>query len=78
MVAVGFLLLDAALLGVAAVWGRRPLLLAWSLVFALLALGVVLLRLRYLQRLQEIARARALLRQELRTLTPRREPGDAP
>lgn len=73
--AVGFLLLDAALLGVAAVWGRRPALLVWSLALALVALGVVLLRVRYLRRLQEIARARAQLRQELRTLTPRREPG---
>jgi hypothetical protein len=73
---VGFLLLDAALLGTLAVWGRRPVLLAWSAAFVFLALGVVYLRWRYRRRLQEIAHARALLRQELRSVKPGHESGD--
>lgn len=68
--AVGFLLLDAALLGIAAVWGGRPALLGWSTAFVGLAAGVLLLRRRYAQRLDEIAQARERLRRELRTLTP--------
>jgi hypothetical protein len=75
-VAVGFLLLDAALLGAAAVWEGRPALAAWSAAFVALSLGVVVLRRRYRRRLQEIAHARALLRQELRTVVPRRESGE--
>jgi hypothetical protein len=75
--AVGFLLLDAVLLGVAAVWGGRPGLLAWSAAFVLLAVGVVVLRRRYLRRLEEIARARARLRQELRAVMPQRESSES-
>jgi hypothetical protein len=75
---VGFLLLDAVLLGVVAVWDGRPGLLAWSGGFLLLAVGVVLLRRRYRRRLDEIARARALLRQELRGVIPRPGSGASP
>ena len=71
-------MLDAALLGVVAVWDDRPALLVWSGAFVILALGVVVLRRRYRKRLHEIARARALLREELRTVTPRRQSGDPP
>ncbi|MDH4043948.1 MAG: hypothetical protein OEY20_09960 [Gemmatimonadota bacterium] len=53
-------------------------LLGWSAAFVALAIGVVALRRRYLHRLQEIARARTLLRQELRALTPNNEAGGAP
>lgn len=73
---MGFLLLDAALLGTLAVWSRRPALLAWSAAFVMLALGVLYLHWRYRRRLDEIARARALLRQDLRSLRPPRETGD--
>jgi len=76
LAAVGFLLLDAALLGTLAVWGRRPALLVWSAAFVMLACGVVYLRWRYRRRLDEIARARARLRQDLRAVKPPREPGD--
>jgi hypothetical protein len=51
-------------------------LLAWSAAFVMLAFGVVYLRWRYRRRLDEIARARALLRQALRSLKPPRETGD--
>jgi hypothetical protein len=54
------------------------MLLGWSAVFVALAVGVVVLRRRYRQRLQEIARDRALLRQELRSLTPAEERRDVP
>jgi hypothetical protein len=60
------------------VWDGRLALLGWSAAFVALAVGVVVLRRRYVQRIQEIARARALLRQELRTLTPRDGSGGAP
>jgi hypothetical protein len=42
----------------------------------MLALGVLYLHWRYRRRLDEIARARALLRQDLRSLRPPRETGD--
>jgi hypothetical protein len=75
---VGFLLLDAVLLGVVAVWDARPVLFAWSAAFVLLAAGVVALRRRYHRRLDEIARARALLRQELRSVMPPPDAGASP
>jgi hypothetical protein len=53
-----------------AVWDRQPALLGWSVAFVALAGGVVLLRRRYLRRLDEIARARDALRREIRGLTP--------
>ena len=74
---MGFLLLDAVLLGAVALWDGRPGLLVWSGFFVILAGMVVALRRRYRRRLDEIARARALLRQELRALTPDRESGGA-
>ena len=59
-------------------WDGRLALLGWSAVFVALAVVVLVLRRRYRQRLQEIARARTLLRQELRTLTPDKKVGDVP
>lgn len=74
---MGFLLLDAVLLGAVAVWDARPALLLWSAVFVGLAVGVVAVRRRYRRRLNEIARARAQLRQELRAVMPQRESGES-
>ena len=62
MIAVGVLLLDAVLLGLAAVLLNRPTL--WLLVLACLALAAVawLVWRRYLRRLAELERARRELR----------------
>jgi hypothetical protein len=64
LLAAGFLLLDAVLLGAVGWWDRRPGFLIAAAVLAAGAAGVVLLRRRYLAQLDEIARARAVLRQE--------------
>jgi hypothetical protein len=72
VVAVGFLLLDAVLLAAAGVWTDRPALIGWGAAFVLAAGGVIVLRRRHARSLAEIARARALLRQELRSV---RAPG---
>lgn len=77
MLAIGFLLLDAVLLGVVAVWDDRPALLAWSAVFAAMAVGVLIMRRRHLRSLEEITRARELLRRELRAVQPER-PSEEP
>jgi len=50
------------------VWAARPALIGWSIVFGVGAGGVLLLRRRQVRSLREIARARALLRQELRSV----------
>jgi len=68
--AVGFLLLDAALLGVAGIWDGRPLLLGASVLCLVLVVIVLGLRRRYVRQLADIRRARAALRQELRSVTP--------
>lgn len=61
-IAVGVLLLDAALLGLAAVWLDRPTLWAFALAcVALAALALAVWR-RYLRRLAELERARGELR----------------
>ncbi len=66
--AVGFLLLDAVLLGLAAVWGRRPVLFAWAAVFAIGAVGVLLLWRRYLKQLGELSDQRRAMKQEVERL----------
>jgi hypothetical protein len=50
------------------VWAARPTLIGWSLAFVLGAVGVLLLRRRHVRSLGEIAQARAMLRQELRSV----------
>ncbi len=70
VLAVGFLLLDGLLLGLAGLWGERLDLLLWALGFGLAAAGVLWLRRRYLQRLAEVERAREALRRELRAVVP--------
>jgi len=55
---------------VAGVWGGGPVLLGGSVLCLALVAVVLLLRRRYLRQLAEIARARAALRQELRSVSP--------
>jgi hypothetical protein len=65
------------LLAAAGVWADRPALIGWSVAFGLAAGGVILLRRRHVRSLAEIARARALLRQELRSVqAPERKETD--
>jgi len=65
------------LLAAAGVWADRPVLIGWRVAFGLGAGGVVLLRRRHVRSLGEIARARALLRQELRSVrAPERKEAD--
>lgn len=65
------------LLAAAGVWADRPVLIGWSVAFGLAAGGVILLRRRHVRSLGEIARARALLRQELRSVqAPGRKEAD--
>ena len=75
---MGFLLLDAVLLATAGVWAARPALIGWSLVFVLGAGGVLLLRRRHVRSLREVARARAMLRQELRSVKAPERPEPEP
>lgn len=63
--AVGFLLLDAVLLGVAAAWGRRPWLFLWAAVFTAAAVGVLALWRRYLAHLGELDTQRRAMRLEI-------------
>lgn len=70
VLAVGFLLADGVLLGAAGLVDGRPLLVVWAAAFLAVAGLVLVLRRQYLRRLDEISRARALLRQELRSLRP--------
>jgi len=70
VLAVGFLVLDGLLLGLAGLWGGRPGLLVWGLGFGVAAVGVLWLRRRYLHRLAEVDRARDALRRELRAVVP--------
>lgn len=71
VLAVGFLLLDAALLGAAGLWDHRPVLLVGAGACLALAGAVLVLRRRYARTLREIAAARARLREELRAVKPR-------
>lgn len=66
--AIGFLLLDAALLILAGVSTDRMALSVWGALCVVGAGGVVLLWRRYLRRLAELDRARSSLRDELRRL----------
>jgi hypothetical protein len=69
--------LDAALLAAAGVWTGRPSLIGWGVAFVAAAGGVIVLRRRHVKSLGEIARARALLRQELRSVqAPERKEAD--
>jgi hypothetical protein len=56
------------LLAAAGVWTARPALVGWGVAFVAAAGGVIVLRRRHVRSLGEIARARALLRQELRSV----------
>ncbi len=66
--AVGFLLLDAALLIVAGVELDRVSLVVWGAVCALGAGAVLLIWRRYVARLAELDREREALRAELKRL----------
>jgi hypothetical protein len=69
--------LDAVLLAAAGLWTGRPALIGWGAAFVLAAGGVIILRRRHVRSLAEIARARALLRQELRSVqAPERKETD--
>ncbi len=66
--AVGFLALDAILLGLAAWWGNRPVLFLWATVFALGAgLAAISWRL-YRRRIDEVQWAKWALRREVEDL----------
>ena len=65
LLAAGFLALDAVLLVLAGVWSSRPILAAWGVLLGAGAVWVVVLRRRYLARLEELARARESLKREL-------------
>jgi len=66
--AVGFLALDALLLGWAGWWARRPALLLWAgLLAALTPLPLALWR-RYRRRMDEVHAARRAMAQEVRHL----------
>lgn len=66
--AIGFLLLDAALLIVAGVEFDRVWLVVWGAVCAVGSGAVVLIWRRYLARLAELDREREALRAELKQL----------
>jgi hypothetical protein len=65
LLAAGFLALDAVLLVLAAVWSSRPILAVWGAMLGVGAAWVVVLRRRYLVRLDELAQARESLKREL-------------
>ena len=68
VIAVGVLLLDGVLLGVAGLWSDRPGLMISGIVLLGLAGGVVLLWRRQLRILAEINAARAEMREEASAL----------
>ncbi len=68
ILAVGFLALDAALLALAGLKTNRWPLLLTAAVFLLMAWRVTVLWRRQRTRLEEIARARAALKDEVRNL----------
>jgi membrane protein implicated in regulation of membrane protease activity len=63
--AAGLLVLDAVLLVLAGLWSARPWLIAWGVLFGAGAIAVLVLRRRYVKRLEELADARNALRGEL-------------
>ncbi|OGU02606.1 MAG: hypothetical protein A2W29_10580 [Gemmatimonadetes bacterium RBG_16_66_8] len=63
--AVGFLLLDAVLLALAAVWGERPALWFWAAMFAVGALGIFFVWRRYLSHLGQLDTHRRDMRFEI-------------
>jgi hypothetical protein len=65
LLAAGLLALDAVLLALAGLWSARPGLVAWGAVLGAGAIGVLVLRRRYVKRLEELADARRALRGEL-------------
>lgn len=66
--AVGFLLLDAVLLGLAGLWSRRPGLIGGAALCGGLALAVLLLWRRQRRLLAEMADAREAVQTEARAL----------
>lgn len=66
--AVGFLLLDGALLALAGLWSRRPGLIAGAIACGALAAAVLLLWRRQQRLLSEMAEAREAVRMEARAL----------
>ncbi|MBI3983579.1 MAG: hypothetical protein HY337_11765 [Gemmatimonadetes bacterium] len=66
--AVGFLLLDAILLGLAGFWGRRPVLVIWAAVLAVGAAGVLVVWRRYLAHLVELDDQHRAMRAEVERL----------
>jgi len=66
--AVGFLLLDAVLLGLAAAWSARPLLFLWAALLAVGAGGVLVLWRRYLAHLSQLDTQRRAMRLEIEDL----------
>jgi prepilin signal peptidase PulO-like enzyme (type II secretory pathway) len=65
VLAAGLLALDAVLLGLAGLWSARLGLLVWGALFGAGAIGVLVLRRRYVKRLEELDDARRALRGEL-------------
>lgn len=77
-VAVGLLLLDGALLLIAAFWARNLVLGLLGGLFVLLAAGVIVYWRRYRAALEDVERARAALKaeaSELRRLIQERKQG---
>ena len=68
VIAVGFLVLDGFLLGLAGLWTRDLVLMLLAGVLLVIALLVVAFWRRQLQRLEEIASARQEMREEARAL----------
>lgn len=63
--AIGFLLLDAVLLGLAGFWMDRPMLIFWGIVFAVGAGFMPLVWRRYLEQLVQLDDARRAMREEV-------------
>ena len=68
VLAVGFLLLDGALLGLAGLWAREPTLIGLGLGMALMAGLVGLLWQRHRRRMGDIETARREVREEVQAL----------
>lgn len=66
--AIGFLLLDAVLLGLAGIWMDRPILIFWGVVFAGGAACMPWVWRRYLAQLGELDDARRAMRKEVEGL----------
>ena len=66
--AIGFLLLDAVLLGLAGIWMNRPILIFWGVLFAGGAACMPLVWRRYLAELGELDAARRAMRKDVADL----------